>query len=259
MTEQFGLIPDSKGVKVRGFNCDKKQGLQVCEKQRISPWDLLEGHKNPAPLSLHWFQAVRTERKALKYEEAFQNMKYMRNNLQKPASHYLDPPPLPAEELHTGKDLHDGAGGHAGNSSGGGDNKGEHDKMMMMMGGRMDMDMSDPHNMMMHGMGGPGGQRGAMAAMMAARGGKHPQTGRPMVGGPVQMMSPTGTGGGGNMGGGPGMMMMGPGGGGMMMGGGGGPGGMGPSGMMAAVRTRWYTTWGGLRHGGLRRRQHGLQ
>jgi hypothetical protein len=57
VTEQFGLIPDSKGVKVRGFNCDKKQGLQVCEKQRISPWDLLEGHKNPAPLSFHWFQA----------------------------------------------------------------------------------------------------------------------------------------------------------------------------------------------------------
>ena len=30
VTEQFGLVPDSKGVKVRGFNCDKKQGLQVC-------------------------------------------------------------------------------------------------------------------------------------------------------------------------------------------------------------------------------------
>jgi hypothetical protein len=57
VTEQFGLIPDGKGVKVRGFNCDKKQGLQVSEKQLISPWDLLEGHKNPAPLSFHWFQA----------------------------------------------------------------------------------------------------------------------------------------------------------------------------------------------------------
>lgn len=31
VTEQYGLEPDSKGVKVRGFNCDKKQGLQVTQ------------------------------------------------------------------------------------------------------------------------------------------------------------------------------------------------------------------------------------
>ena len=55
-TEQYGLIPDGKGAKTRGFNCDKKQGLQVAEKQKVSPWDILEGHKNPAPLSWHWFQ-----------------------------------------------------------------------------------------------------------------------------------------------------------------------------------------------------------
>jgi len=104
VTEQFGMIPDSKGNKVRGFNCDKKQGLQVAEKQKVSPWDLLEGHKNPAPLSWNWFQAVKTERKPMRYEEAFQNMKYMKNTLQKPASYYLEDPPLPQEDLEPTKD-----------------------------------------------------------------------------------------------------------------------------------------------------------
>lgn len=98
-TEQYGLIPDSKGAKVKGFNCDKKQGLQVAEKQKVSPWDLLEGHRNPAPLAWHWFQAVKTERKPMKYEESFQNMKYMKNTLEKPASYYLADPPLPDEDL----------------------------------------------------------------------------------------------------------------------------------------------------------------
>ena len=31
VTEQYGLVPDTKGNKVRGFNCDKKQGLQVTQ------------------------------------------------------------------------------------------------------------------------------------------------------------------------------------------------------------------------------------
>jgi len=105
VTEQFGLIPDTKGNKVRGFNCDKKQGLQVSEKQKISPWDLLEGHKNPAPLSLHWFQAVKHERVPMKYEEAFHQLKFCTNRtLQKPDSYYLDAPPLPPEDLQPSKD-----------------------------------------------------------------------------------------------------------------------------------------------------------
>ena len=104
VTEQYGLIPDAKGNKVKGFNCDKKQGLQVAEKQKVSPWDILEGHKNPAPLSWNWFQAIKTERKPLKYEEAFQNMKYMKNTLLKPASYYLEDPPLPQEDLEPTKD-----------------------------------------------------------------------------------------------------------------------------------------------------------
>ena len=104
VTEQYGLIPDSKGAKIRGFNCDKKQGLQVAEKQKVSPWDILEGHKNPAPLSWHWFQAVKTERKPMKYEESFQNMKYMKNTMEKPSSYYLSDPPLPDEDLQPTKD-----------------------------------------------------------------------------------------------------------------------------------------------------------
>ena len=104
VTEQYGLVPDAKGNKVRGFNCDKKQGLQVAEKQKVSPWDILEGHKNPAPLSWNMFQAIKTERKPLKYEEAFQNMKYMKNTLLKPASYYLEDPPLPQEDLEPTKD-----------------------------------------------------------------------------------------------------------------------------------------------------------
>ena len=97
-------MPDAKGNKVKGFNCDKKHGLQVAEKQKVSPWDILEGHKNPAPLSWNWFQAIKTERKPLKYEEAFQNMKYMKNTLLKPASYYLEDPPLPQEDLEPTKD-----------------------------------------------------------------------------------------------------------------------------------------------------------
>ena len=104
VTEQYGLIPDSKGAKIRGFNCDKKQGLQVAEKQKVSPWDILEGHKNPAPLSWHWFQAVKTERKPMKYEESFQNMKYMKNTMEKPTSYYLSDPTLPDEYLQPTKD-----------------------------------------------------------------------------------------------------------------------------------------------------------
>jgi len=39
------------------------------KKESVSPWDILEGHKNAGPLNLSWFGAVRLERKPLKYEE----------------------------------------------------------------------------------------------------------------------------------------------------------------------------------------------
>ena len=75
------------------------QGLQVSGKQKVPNWDLLEGHKNPAPLSWSWFGAVRVERKPLKYEEQHRLLLYHSHNLVKPPEHYLEPPPLPPEDL----------------------------------------------------------------------------------------------------------------------------------------------------------------
>jgi mediator of RNA polymerase II transcription subunit 12 len=71
VAEPFGTVSDGKGNKVKGFNVDKKQGLQVSDKQKINPWDILEGHRNPAPLSWSWFRALKHERKPMKYEESF--------------------------------------------------------------------------------------------------------------------------------------------------------------------------------------------
>lgn len=39
------------------------------------------------------------ERKPLRYEEAHRLLKYHTHGLQKPTSHYLDPLPLPPEDL----------------------------------------------------------------------------------------------------------------------------------------------------------------
>ena len=98
VTEPFGIV-NEKGNKVKGLNCDKKPGMQVSEKQKISPWDILEGHKTPAPLSWAWFGAVKHERKPQKYEEGFQELKYASIGMEKPKSYYLEPPPLPPEDL----------------------------------------------------------------------------------------------------------------------------------------------------------------
>jgi len=45
------------------------QGLQIMKKESVSPWDILEGHKNAGPLNLSWFGAVRLERKPPRYDE----------------------------------------------------------------------------------------------------------------------------------------------------------------------------------------------
>ena len=99
VSDPFGTVTDSKGNKVRGFNCDKKQGLQVSDKQKINPWDILEGHRHPAPMSWTWFGSVKLERKPLRYEESFGELKYASNSLEHAASYYWEPPPLPAEDL----------------------------------------------------------------------------------------------------------------------------------------------------------------
>ncbi|XP_068548027.1 mediator of RNA polymerase II transcription subunit 12-like protein isoform X15 [Anas acuta] len=73
-------------------------GLQVSTKQKVSPWDLFEGHKNPAPLSWAWFGTVRVDRKVIKYEEQQHLLLYHTHPKPKPRSYYLEPLPLPPEE-----------------------------------------------------------------------------------------------------------------------------------------------------------------
>lgn len=75
------------------------QGLHVTEKQRVSAWEILEGHKNPAPLSWAWFSAVRMERKPLWYEENHRLLKYHTHSLMKQSSYFLEPLPLPPEDM----------------------------------------------------------------------------------------------------------------------------------------------------------------
>uniref|UniRef100_A0A670YDN4 Mediator complex subunit 12L n=1 Tax=Pseudonaja textilis TaxID=8673 RepID=A0A670YDN4_PSETE len=97
--EPMGSLIDTKGNKIAGFDSiDKKQGLQVSMKQKVSPWDLLEGNKNPAPLSWAWFGTVRIDRKVIKYEEQQHLLLYHTHPKPKPRSYYLEPLPLPPEE-----------------------------------------------------------------------------------------------------------------------------------------------------------------
>uniref|UniRef100_H3A096 Mediator complex subunit 12L n=1 Tax=Latimeria chalumnae TaxID=7897 RepID=H3A096_LATCH len=97
--EPMGSLIDTKGNKIAGFDSiDKKQGLQVSTKQKVSPWDLFEGHKNPTPLSWAWFGTVRIDRKVIKYEEQQHLLLYHTHPKPKPRSYYLDPLPLPSEE-----------------------------------------------------------------------------------------------------------------------------------------------------------------
>lgn len=69
------------------------QGLQITGKQRISAWDLMEGSKNPSPLSWAWFGAVRIERKPLKYEQDFRRLLHHTHPRRRPLSYFLNPAP----------------------------------------------------------------------------------------------------------------------------------------------------------------------
>ena len=72
------------------------QGLIVQGKQKFSAWELMEGHKNPAPLAWAWFGAVKVERKPLKYEQEFRKLMHHTHPMRKPLSYYINP--LPDEE-----------------------------------------------------------------------------------------------------------------------------------------------------------------
>lgn len=98
--EPMGSLIDTKGNKIAGFDSiDKKQGLQVAEKQKVSPWDLLEGHKNPAPLSWSWFGAIRIERRPLRCDEKHRLLGRHSHKMVEPTEYYLEPPPLPPEDV----------------------------------------------------------------------------------------------------------------------------------------------------------------
>ncbi|KAH9370579.1 hypothetical protein HPB48_002490 [Haemaphysalis longicornis] len=99
--EPMGSLIDTKGNKIAGFDSiDKKQGLQVSEKQCVSPWDLLEGQRNPAPLLWTWFGAMRLERKPRSEEVPRSSLLWHTHAaLAKPPSYFLEPPPLPPEDL----------------------------------------------------------------------------------------------------------------------------------------------------------------
>lgn len=72
----------------------------MTEKQRVSAWDILEVHKsNPCALQWGWFRAIRTERKPLWFEENHRLLKYHTHSLVKPSSYFLEPLPLPPEDM----------------------------------------------------------------------------------------------------------------------------------------------------------------
>ncbi|XP_062609383.1 mediator of RNA polymerase II transcription subunit 12-like protein isoform X4 [Saccostrea cucullata] len=95
--EAHGTQMDSKGNKYDGFG--KKEGFQVAKKEKISPWEVIEGYKNPPPLSWHFFGAVKQEKKPLKYEDQHRLLLYHTHSLRQPLAHFLDPPSLPPEDL----------------------------------------------------------------------------------------------------------------------------------------------------------------
>ncbi|KAF2359628.1 Mediator complex subunit Med12 [Trinorchestia longiramus] len=97
--EPWGSITDKKGNWQQDFDKDTKHGVQGVDKQKLSPWDLLEGHRSPAPMSWAWLAATRLTRKTLKYHDTHQLLRFHTHTLQKPLSYFLEPPPLPPEDL----------------------------------------------------------------------------------------------------------------------------------------------------------------
>lgn len=89
----FWISPKS----ISNFFC--LQGLRITEKERVTMWDLLEGHKNPGPLLWSWFGAVKMERKPLTYEESHRLLKFHTHSLVKPSSYFYEPLQLPPEDV----------------------------------------------------------------------------------------------------------------------------------------------------------------
>ncbi|XP_070173165.1 mediator of RNA polymerase II transcription subunit 12-like protein isoform X2 [Littorina saxatilis] len=98
--EPYGTLVDTRGNRITGFDSiAKKLGLQVGQKIKMSPWEVIEGHKNPAPISWSYFGAIRLEKKTLTHEDQHRLLMFHTHSLRQPDSHYMEPPPLPPEEL----------------------------------------------------------------------------------------------------------------------------------------------------------------
>jgi len=93
--EPMGSLVDTKGEKVENFySIDKKKGLKVSELQEVSPWDLIEGHKNPAPLSWPWFGAVRLEQKPLRVDENNRLMSWHTHTIRHSTAYFCQTPAI---------------------------------------------------------------------------------------------------------------------------------------------------------------------
>lgn len=85
------MLADIQILKQVKRRCLFFQGLQVKGRQKISPWELIEGNKNPAPMLFSWFGAVRLERKPLPHETDLPRTRYHNFVQRKPLSYYLNP------------------------------------------------------------------------------------------------------------------------------------------------------------------------
>lgn len=109
--EPMGSLVDTKGEKVENFfSIDKKRGLKVSELQEVSPWELIEGHKNPAPLSWPWFGAIRLDNKPLRSEENNRLMSWHTHNIRHSTAYFCQYPltddgPSSAKRSNTEKKL----------------------------------------------------------------------------------------------------------------------------------------------------------
>ncbi|XP_055337250.1 mediator of RNA polymerase II transcription subunit 12-like protein [Paramacrobiotus metropolitanus] len=97
--EPAGCVFDAKGNKITtGFDVDKKPGLRVSYKVKLNPWEVLEGFRNPFPMSWSFFRAIRTERKLLSSELQYRVAIWHTHPSPRPLEYYLESPHVPVEE-----------------------------------------------------------------------------------------------------------------------------------------------------------------
>ncbi|CAG0888090.1 unnamed protein product [Cyprideis torosa] len=89
----------SKAARMNSIDAENKHGLRVVERQRLLPMEVIGGLRNPAPIAWSWFSAIKTERKPLKCQDNHRLLLYHTHDMSKSEEYYLEPPPLPSEDL----------------------------------------------------------------------------------------------------------------------------------------------------------------